>query len=93
MGEMADLELERWCGIDWDEHDRMINESFQKRILESRSKIWIQRDGTPIRVKNMSVGHLANTIAMIKRGNPTQLGFLYIEKMQAQLDKLNRVKQ
>lgn len=31
-------------------------------------KVWVQRDGTPIRIKDMGDQHLHNTIELLKRG-------------------------
>jgi hypothetical protein len=35
-----------------------------------QKRVWVQRDGTPIRVKDMTTSHLENTVAMLRRAAP-----------------------
>ena len=53
-----------------------IQDARERIRQEQKQGIWTQKDGTKISVRDMSRGHIKNTIAMLRKGGMGSTGWI-----------------
>lgn len=64
MGDHADDAEAQWAVY---QAELEVNEALTARAI--KAKVWITKDGTEIKVKNMETSHIQNCISKIERDN------------------------
>lgn len=54
--------------------------------LYAKNGIWVKKDGTRIKISDMSDNHIANSINLLKR-NESVISDIYIPVLKAELDR------
>lgn len=87
-----DLEIDRLLSS-WLEHTKEVEFFETYAIAPCRESIWTCKDGSTVKIKDMTTEHIKNTIALLEKKSPNSKAILYLKQELAYREVYPEIKE